>query len=66
MASTIAGRKMRVTGALRGATRAEAGGGAAPGPDPDLKAAAAADPDMKALLDVFPLEIRSVEKLEGK
>jgi DNA polymerase-3 subunit gamma/tau len=69
MATKIAGRKVRAAAVVRG--RAGAGGappsaGGRAGKDEDLKTAAASDPDMKALLDILPLEIRSVEKLDGK
>ena len=67
VASTIAGRKMRAAAVLRNGPRGEgSGGGRAPAPD--LQAAATADPEIKAVLDMLPLEIKSVEKLgkEGK
>jgi DNA polymerase-3 subunit gamma/tau len=68
MASTIAGRKMRATAVLRNAPSGDQGRGAGLRPRPDLEAAASADPEMKAVLDMLPLEIKSVEKLgkDGK
>ena len=62
MASTIAGRRMQVNAVLREAPAGQGSGGPSAPPD-DLRATAASDPDMKALLDILPLEIKSVEKL---
>jgi DNA polymerase-3 subunit gamma/tau len=66
LAARIAGRRMQVVSALVEAP-APQGGGGAQGGGPDeaaaLKAEAAADPDVKMLLDLLPAEIRDVEKM---
>jgi len=71
-ASKIAGRKMQVAAVTVGG-QGGGGGAAAPGPagkkagaagDPSLKDQAASDPDMKMLLEILPLEIRKVERLD--
>jgi len=64
LAARVAGRRMQVV-----STVVEAPPGAAPaagsaGPSPDLKAEAAADPGMQALLDLLPVEITDVEKIK--
>jgi hypothetical protein len=70
LASRLAGRRMLVTSALVDAPAATSGGGSAEpggrsaaGPSEELKAEAAAIPDMKTLLELLPLDIRNIEKM---
>jgi hypothetical protein len=74
MAAKVTGRRMQVIGVLTEGRAGPAGPAAAddePGgsaqrrtsPPPDLKAEALADPEMKTLLELIPLEIRDVEKM---
>jgi DNA polymerase-3 subunit gamma/tau len=67
MASTIGGRRIHVTAVLRESSGGRGSGGPS-APEPDPRTIAASDPDIKALLDMLPLEIKSVEKLgkDGK
>jgi DNA polymerase III subunit gamma/tau len=78
LAARIAGRRMQIVGTLVEAPETPApdrrpgaagGAGTAGGPSSpaapsaDLKAEAAANPDMKTLLELLPVEIRDVEKM---
>ena len=56
-----------VTAVLRESSGGRGSGGPS-APEPDPRTIAASDPDIKALLDMLPLEIKSVEKLgkDGK
>jgi len=75
MAAKVTGRRMQVVGVLAegraepagpAVADDEPGGGPAQrrtSPPSDLKAEALADPEMKTLLELLPLEIRDVEKM---
>jgi DNA polymerase III subunit gamma/tau len=72
LAARVAGRRIQVVAALADAQAAPdvlaAESGAAPphapaGPSEDLKAEAVADPGMKTLLELIPLEIKDVERI---
>jgi hypothetical protein len=71
LAARVAGRRMQVASAIvEGGPKAEAGpaaasvSGGASGPAPDLKSEAVADPGMQAVLDLLPVEITKVEKID--
>ncbi|HEY3383752.1 MAG TPA: DNA polymerase III subunit gamma/tau [Vicinamibacterales bacterium] len=73
LAARVAGRRMHVVGVMTEAPSPQASGdrssgragaaGAPPGPSEALKAEVAADPDMKTLLELIPLEIKDIEKI---
>jgi hypothetical protein len=74
LAARVAGRRMLVVAniaepaAAPPLSRPDGSSGAAnpaasPGPSEDLKAEAAADPGMKTLLELLPLEIKDVERM---
>ena len=67
LAARVAGRRMQIASAIVEApAKAEpASVGGPAGPSADLKAEAAADPGMQAVLDVLPVEIsRGAERFE--
>jgi len=64
IATTIAGRPMRVTTAeARDAAPAASKPSAAAGPQDRLKEAVMSEPAVQAMLDVFPAEIKDVEEM---
>ncbi len=72
LAARVSGRRMVVVGAMVDPAaaqqaltreRADVKGAASAGPREDLKGEAAADPGMKTLLELIPLEIKDVERL---
>jgi len=72
LAARVSGRRMVVVGAMVDPAaaqqaltreRADMKGAASAGPREDLKGEAAADPGMKTLLELIPLEIKDVERL---